>query len=98
MRLSVLQKHILSRCYNSRRAKIDRNVFLSFYQKQGRAKKELQVKVITGSIESLIDKELMIGYGVRTSHKWFIKQVSLTNKGKKQAKKLIGEQLSLKLK
>ena len=98
MRLSSLQKFILKKCYYSKSFRVERGKFLEFYKKDGKAKKEMQAKSVTGSIESLIDKELMTGYGVRTTHKWFIKQVSLTAKGKRQSKKLIGEQLSLKLK
>ena len=55
-------------------------------------------KIITQSIERLISKELMIGYGVRTPHKWFIREITLTSKGKIEAKKLLGEQKSLPFK
>ena len=96
MRLSSLQKFILKKCYQSKNSRIDRNRFLEFYKGDSKAKKELHAKIITGSLESLIDKDLMTGFGSRTSHKWFIRQVSLTAKGKKQAQKLIGEQLKLK--
>ena len=61
-------------------------------------KSDIQTKIITRSLESLIDKELMIGNGVRTAHKWFIKEIKLTTKGNKQAKKLLGEQMALPLK
>jgi hypothetical protein len=57
----------------------------------------MRTKVITQSVESLIDREFMTGYGVRTPHKWFIKEVSLTDKGKKVARKLQGEQMRLPL-
>ena len=85
-------------CYNSKVATVDRGRFLIFYKGKKTPKENLRTKIITGSIESLIDKELMTGYGVRTPHKWFIKQVSLTSKGKTQVKKLLGEQMKLKLK
>ncbi|MBT7007739.1 hypothetical protein HN958_04510 [Candidatus Falkowbacteria bacterium] len=98
MRLSRLQKFILKTCYNSKVATVDRVRFLEFYRGKKSPKQELRAKIITGSIESLIDKELMTGYGVRTPHKWFIKKVGLTGKGKKEVKRLMGEQLELKLK
>ncbi len=50
------------------------------------------VNAITKSIERLIDKELMVGYGVRTPHKWYIHEVKLTVKGKKEARRLQGQQ------
>jgi len=97
MSLSRLQKFILIKCYNSKSFRVNRIGFLSFYSNQGRAKADMRTKIITSSIESLIDRELMTGYGVRTAHKWFIREVSLTDKGKKVARKLFGEQMRLPL-
>jgi hypothetical protein len=53
------------------------------------------VNTITKSIERLIDRELVIGYGVRTPHKWYIHEVKLTAKGRREAKRLRGEQQAL---
>ena len=98
MPLSRLQKFILIKCYNSKSFRVNRIGFLSFYSNQGRAKADMRTKVITQSVESLIDRELMIGYGIRTAHKWFIKEVSLTDKGRKLTRKMMGEQMRLPLK
>lgn len=98
MRLSALQKFILKKCYNQKDYHLHREVLLGFYGKKETARKDLQAKIITQSIESLIDKELMIGYGIRTPHKWFIKEIKLTGKGVKLTKKLFGEQLKLPIK
>ncbi|PIR94297.1 hypothetical protein COT97_02300 [Candidatus Falkowbacteria bacterium CG10_big_fil_rev_8_21_14_0_10_39_11] len=99
MRLSQLQKFILLKGYYRKGQKLSRNVFINFYKNnKSQAKKEMQQKIITGSIESLIDKELLIGYGRRTPHKWFIEQVKLTDKGIKEALKLLGEQKQLPFK
>ena len=57
-----------------------------------------QVHSITKSIERMIDKELLIGHGVRAPHRWYIKEVRLTVKGKREAKKLRGQQQELPLK
>jgi hypothetical protein len=76
-----------------------RDRLIEFYGNiQKSPKSELQTKIISRSLESLIDKELMIGYGIRTAHKWFVKDIKLTNKGKKQAKRLLGEQMILPFK
>ncbi|MBI5254371.1 hypothetical protein HY932_01155 [Candidatus Falkowbacteria bacterium] len=96
MRLSRLQQYILLQALLRPAQKINRDIFLNFYKKAGREiKPSMQTKIITRSLERLIDKELMVGYGVRTPHKWFIKEVRLTTKGKVEAKRLLGEQMAL---
>ncbi|MFH1111589.1 MAG: hypothetical protein V1712_00775 [Patescibacteria group bacterium] len=98
MRLSPLQKYILRLCY-SRQPKVSRNGFVRFYeQRKKKPKVDDIMNIITKSLESLIDKELMTGYGVRTSHKWYIKEVKLTLKGRKLTRKLLGEQQTLPFK
>lgn len=52
-------------------------------------------KILTHSLESLIDKGLLRGYGRRTPKKWFLESVSLTKIGKVTALRCIGEQLPL---
>lgn len=99
MRLSFLQKFILLACLD-RGGKIERNLFRQFYNKQiKKAKKNYQESIITKSLEHLIDRELMIGYGKRTPHKWFITHVKLTKKGAKVSQILLEEkQIKLPLK
>ncbi|MBU4360550.1 hypothetical protein L6278_02155 [Candidatus Parcubacteria bacterium] len=99
MRLSHLQKFILLQCLESRTGKISRTRLNQFYNKSKKLpKKELQTKIITKSMERLIEKELLVGFGQRTKYKWFIKEIKLTRQGKKEAKKLFGEQLKIKFK
>ncbi|HCC23301.1 TPA: hypothetical protein DF272_03930 [Candidatus Falkowbacteria bacterium] len=98
MRLSSLQKFILLKCLEKAGQKTLRKVFVEFYKGNVKIKKEARQKIITGSLESLIDKELLIGYGRRTPHKWFIEQVKLTGRGQKESLKLLGEQKRLPLK
>ncbi len=99
MALSLLQKYILLACLNTKNFKISRDKFSVFYDKQkSKPGKKLQTKIITRSLERLINRELLIGYGIRTPHKWFIKEVKLTTKGKRVAKKLLGEQAKLPFK
>jgi hypothetical protein len=99
MRLSPLQKYILLECLAAKNFQMNRMKLGKFYDKQKRKPKgELMTKIITQSLERLINKELMIGYGVMTPHKWFIKEIKLTARGKKQARKLLGEQASLPFK
>ncbi len=54
-----------------------------------------QTNIITKSIERLIDREVLVGYGRRTPHKWFIEEVRLTPKGVRETKKLINQQQKL---
>lgn len=98
MRLSQLQKYILLDLYN-KKGRSKRKHLLKFYEKKKNApKKPDQQGIVTKSIERLIDKGLMIGYGRRTPQKWFIVEVQLTRKGIKETKKLFGEQQSLPFK
>ena len=97
MRLSQLQKYILLQCYFSKLKKYSKKDLFKFYNSQKRKPKEIQ-KVITKSIDRLIKKELLIGYGEHTPHKWYIKEIRLTLKGRKIAKQLRGEQQKLPLK
>lgn len=91
MMLSFLQKFILLLCLE-REGKVDRKVFRQFYDKQTKKPSEKYLEgIITKSLERLIDKELLIGYGRRTPHKWFITNVKLTKKGAKISQNLLKE-------
>ena len=101
MRLSLLQKFIVRSVYESRMKRSPRDTFVQFYRQGNtppRPSQEGIVNTITKSIERLIERELKVGYGVRTSRKWYIHEVKLTAEGRKQAKKLRGEQQQLPLK
>ena len=92
MRLSHLQKYILLSLVGSR-GNCQRSQLMRFYDKQKNPpKKEDQQRIMTKSLERLIDKGLMVGYGRRTPEKWFIDEIKLTSKGKKEVKKLYGQQ------
>lgn len=101
MRLSNLQKFILLECLNSKTGRVSRTRLPKFYNtvKKDKRPTDLMItKIITKSIERLIDKELMVGFGERTPHKWYIKDIKLMSAGKKVAKKLLGEQMPLPFK
>ena len=83
MRFSDLQKYILIKTFKNG-PKISRSVFEKFYKKPG----DQEVKIITVSIERLIAKGMVKGYGYKTAEKLFIQKVSLTPKGKKIAQKI----------
>ncbi|HPI67371.1 MAG TPA: hypothetical protein PKZ16_02420 [bacterium] len=98
MRLSNLQKYILLECAETKKGMISRGRLTGFYDKiktEKKAKQEIWTKIITQSIERLIDKEFLIGFGERTRYKWFIKEIKLTTKGRKEAKRLLGEQMRI---
>jgi len=97
MKLSVLQKFILLEAYG--RKKVDRKLFNRFYlNKKSAPKGRAAVKIITKSLERLIDKGMIVGFGELTKHKWYISEVRLTPVGQRQTKKLMGEQASLPFK
>lgn len=92
MRMSALQEFILLALLEAGGHRLHRKHFLGFYATQkntSRPSDHMQVKVITKSIERLIDRELATGYGVRTPHKWFIREVRLTRKGVTAAHKVL---------
>lgn len=99
MRLSSLQKYILVQSYLSRRSLYPRDEFRSFYKDQKEApKQEDQQNAMTKSIERLIDKGLLTGYGRRTPEKWYIDTIRLMPAGRRMAKSLLGQQQRLPLK
>lgn len=99
MNISNLQKYILVSAYTSRTKKISRRGFEKFYKNQKKTPKKDDIKnIITKSLERLIDKEMLIGYGRRTPHKWFVDEIQLTAWGRQTAKKMLGEQQKLPFK
>jgi hypothetical protein len=112
VRLSGLQRYILLQCYDSKN-KLDRKVLLGFYgsgkKKPGSARlgeaqaeaqpgREIMVNSITNSLERLIKKGLIVGFGEITKEKIYISKIRLTKEGRLVAKKALGEQRRLPLK
>ena len=103
MKLSPLQKFIVATCLGNGRArhasqgeagggKVDRKIFHQFYGRQiKKTKEKYHESIITKSLERLIDREYMTGFGKRTPHKWFITHVLLTKNGVKLAEQILSE-------
>jgi hypothetical protein len=89
---SPLQQFILLKALE-RGQKIERSVFRVFYhvprRVHGGAKEKYQEEIITKSLMSLIDREMLVGYGKRTPHKWFVTHVRLTKKGIRKATEIL---------
>jgi hypothetical protein len=99
MRLSKLQKYILLQCFERKYSKLDRTNLVDFYNSsKSKIKKQSQINSITVSLERLIKKGLLVGFGEITKEKVFIEKVRLTCLGREVAKKLLGEQRKLPLK
>lgn len=65
---------------------------------RGRSRRPHSVAAsVTSSLERLIDRGLMIGFGRRTPQKWFIERVKLTPVGRRTARALLGTQQRLPL-
>ena len=98
MRFSALQKYILLSSWHTR-GRLNRRKLVSFYAgKKGKPTDKMIVKVISKSIDRLISREFLVGFGEKTAHKWFIKEIKLTLKGRKIVRKLMGEQKRLPFK
>ncbi len=97
MRLSKLQKHIILQGFDAKN-KLDRKGLLNFYHAyKKKPDQEIMVNSITNSIERLIKKGLLVGFGEITKEKTYIQKIKLTPSGRKVAKKLLGEQKRLPL-
>jgi hypothetical protein len=93
MRLSELQKYILLELDNSRQAQVSRRGLERYYTALPKRPSVEEIQnSLTKSLERLIDKGLLIGYGRRTPRKWFIEALKLTPLGRRSARKLQGEQ------
>lgn len=97
MRFSKLQKDILTRAVLSHEARIGRNSFAAWYGKRASQLTKDEHHALTVSLERLIDRGLLIGYGRRTTEKWFIDVVRLTPLGRRTARALFGKQATLPL-
>jgi len=99
MKLSGLQKYILKNTLQNNKLRVSRNVFEKFYDnKKTPPAKKIRTNIITKSIERLIDKGLLVGFGEKTQYKLFINQIKLTPQGKKTTQELFGKQVKLPLK
>jgi len=96
MKLSGLQRFVLCECYVRRTTRLPRRTVHGYYRDMPRQPKMVQ-DVVTKSLERLIDRGLLIGYGRRTPKKWFIEEIKLTSTGRQHARRLLGEQLALPL-
>ena len=98
MTTSRLQKYILKKGLESRDYKISKKILIDYYKNhKNPAKKKDQISIITKSVERLIKRGLIRGFGVKTAEKWFILQVGLTRLGIKKARELFGQQQTLPL-
>lgn len=99
MRLSALQRFILTDSADVRTARVPRKRFRAFYRRHPSApSNEDQQNAITKSLERLIDNGFLVGYGRRTPEKWYIDDVRLTPQGRRVARTLFGTQQALPLK
>ncbi|MCD4760828.1 hypothetical protein K8R42_02940 [bacterium] len=99
MKLSKLQKFILKQSWQNKKPRVPRSIFENFYNKQKNPPSaKIRANIITKSIERLIDKGLLVGFGEKTQYKLFISQVRLTISGKKIAQTLFGQQTQLPFK
>ena len=97
--LSNLQKFILEECLEQGGTLSRRLIDKKYEPSKSSAKAENFKKVITQSIERLIDRGFVVGYGIKTKEKLFITKIRLTALGRraaKQARQLKQKKLPLK--
>ncbi|MBI5467074.1 MAG: hypothetical protein HY975_02560 [Candidatus Kerfeldbacteria bacterium] len=93
MRLSALQRFIIRECYQYPKPRVPRSPFEKYYAKRS----STATDNITASLERLVDRGLLIGYGRRTPRKWFIEEVRLTSLGRRTVRLTFGQQQRLPL-
>lgn len=92
-----LQTFILSKAAEAK-GRLQRKGLEGFYAGQSEPpKRKDQVDAVTKALERLIASGLMVGYGVRTKTKWFIKEARLTPAGARLAQTIASRQQSLPL-
>lgn len=92
MILSALQRFILRECYQYQKPRVPRQPFQKFYRQPASV---VNRDNITVSLERLIDRGLLIGFGRRTPKKWYIVDVKLTPLGRRIARSTFGKQQQL---
>lgn len=95
MGFSMLQKAILRQCYPLA-GRVERVRFHKMHEAGATHARDIG-DAVTKALERLIDRGLLVGYGIRTKEKWFIKDVRLTPEGRRAARKVAGEQQTLPL-
>ncbi|TSC77266.1 MAG: Uncharacterized protein G01um101431_449 [Parcubacteria group bacterium Gr01-1014_31] len=99
MTLSALQRYILKQAASSAQGTVRRQAIVRYYDSVSRKPKPRDLSTIVArSVERLIAKELVVGFGRKTAQKWFFDHVRLTPKGRRMARKLLGVQQTLPLK
>lgn len=79
--LSKLQQFILEACVEGG-GSVSRSVIDKSPDKSSsKAHKEHYKQIITQSIERLIDRGLLVGYGLKTAEKLFISKIRITPQG-----------------
>ena len=90
MRLSKLQKFIILKCFENKGGGEQKTEFYKYYSAKKAKEKRVAIQVaIQNSIDSLVEKDLIVAYGHKTAKKWTVNRVKLTSKGKKLARELI---------
>lgn len=98
MALSALQQYILREAYTWRGSNFPRQNLHRYYDRvKKKPSAEDMQNSMTKSLERLIDRGFMIGYGRRTPRKWFIETVKLTPPGRQLARRLLHDQPKLPL-
>lgn len=98
MKLSKLQKFILTVCHFSKQKKVPRQEFSKFYDFYKRKPKNEDIQnIITKSLNRLIKKDLLVGFGEVTRERIFISTVRLSRVGRREVRRVLDKQQRLPL-
>lgn len=98
-KFSLLQRYILRQGYLAGSKIISKTSLLKYYEKKSfHPQKKDAVNILSKSIDRLIERGLVVGYGYKTAEKLFIISIKLTPNGRKNARQLMGMQQKLPFK
>jgi len=86
--LSYIQQFILEECLEHGSTCSRRVIDENYKTSKSKAQQDNFKKIITQSIERLIDRGLLVGYGMKTKEKLFITKIRLTPSGRKSVKEI----------
>lgn len=91
--LSPFQIYILKTCAKANNRRLKKSTFFRYFnidlEKKNSKKYQSAHSQIIKTIDSLIKKGYVVGYGFRTQKEWHYREIKLTAQGKKKARQLL---------
>lgn len=92
IRFTPFQEYVLKACYKRKSQKMKKADLFDYFKIQDKKSKSYEAAHgrIIKTIDSLIKKGYLVGFGFRTQKEWHYREIKLTLIGKRKAKSLFG--------